>query len=72
MQKCGYCDFLSAAGSGEEKENYVQALEKEIRSYGDFAKGYRVSTVFVGGEPLPVWKQIRQSGYLGRSGIPLK
>ena len=42
MQKCGYCDFLSAAGSGEEKENYVQALEKEIRSYGDFAKGYRV------------------------------
>ncbi len=49
MQKCGYCDFLSAAGSREEKENYVQALEKEIRSYGDFAKGYRVSTVFVGG-----------------------
>lgn len=49
MQKCGYCDFLSATGSGEEKENYVQALEKEIRSYGDFAKGYRVSTVFVGG-----------------------
>lgn len=27
----------------------MQALEKEIRSYGDFAGGYRVSTVFVGG-----------------------
>ena len=49
IQKCGYCDFLSASGTGEEKEAYVQALEKEIRSYGDFAKGYRVSTVFVGG-----------------------
>lgn len=49
VQKCGYCDFLSAEGSREEKENYVQALEQEIRSYGDFAKGYRVSTVFIGG-----------------------
>ncbi len=49
IQKCGYCDFLSAPAGREEREAYVQALEKEIRSYGDFAKGYRVSTVFVGG-----------------------
>ena len=49
IQKCGYCDFLSAPAGREEREAYVQALEKEIRSYGDFAGGYRVSTVFVGG-----------------------
>ena len=49
IQKCGYCDFLSAPAGREEREAYVQALEIEIRSYGDFAGGYRVSTVFVGG-----------------------
>lgn len=49
IQKCGYCDFLSAPAGREEREAYVQALEKEIRSYGDFAGSYRVSTVFVGG-----------------------
>lgn len=49
IQKCGYCDFLSAPAGREEREAYVQALEREIRSYGDFAGSYRVSTVFVGG-----------------------
>ena len=49
MKKCGYCDFLSWCGTVEEKEIYVQALLKEIESYREFAKGYRVSTVFFGG-----------------------
>lgn len=49
VKKCGYCDFLSWCGTSEEKETYVQALLKEIESYREFARGYRVSTVFVGG-----------------------
>lgn len=49
VKKCAYCDFLSWKGSGEEREAYVQALEKEISSYSEFAKDYRVSTVFFGG-----------------------
>lgn len=49
VKKCGYCDFLSWCGTLEEKETYVQALLKEIESYREFARGYRVSTVFVGG-----------------------
>ncbi len=49
VKKCGYCDFLSWCGTAEEKEIYVQALLKEIESYREFAKGYRVSTVFFGG-----------------------
>lgn len=49
VQKCGYCDFLSWKGTKEEQEAYVAALEKEIRSYREFARGYRVSTVFLGG-----------------------
>ena len=49
IKKCAYCDFLSWKGSDEEREAYVQALEKEISSYSEFAKDYRVSTVFFGG-----------------------
>lgn len=49
IKKCAYCDFLSWKGSSEEREAYVQALEKEISSYSEFAKDYRVSTVFFGG-----------------------
>ena len=49
IQKCGYCDFLSWKGTEEEREAYVSALIKEIRSYREFAEGYKVSTVFVGG-----------------------
>lgn len=49
VKKCAYCDFLSWKGSDEEREAYVQALEKEISSYSEFAKDYRVSTVFFGG-----------------------
>lgn len=49
IKKCGYCDFLSWKGTEEEREAYVSALIKEIRSYREFAEGYKVSTVFVGG-----------------------
>lgn len=49
MKKCAYCDFLSWQAKEEEHEKYVRALIKEIRSYGEFAKKYRVSTVFIGG-----------------------
>lgn len=56
VKKCDYCDFLSGCASEEEKENYVQALVQEILSYKDFAAGYRVSTVFVGGGTPSVLK----------------
>lgn len=49
VRKCEYCDFLSWSVGEEEREQYVNALLSEIESYRDFAKGYRVSTIFVGG-----------------------
>lgn len=49
VRKCGYCDFLSGAGNEEERKSYIEALIGEIRSYKEFAKAYRVSTVFIGG-----------------------
>ena len=41
--------FVLHRADGIEREAYVQALEKEISSYSEFAKDYRVSTVFFGG-----------------------
>ncbi|MGN1267464.1 MAG: radical SAM family heme chaperone HemW [Dorea sp.] len=49
MQKCKYCDFLSAPSCAKERYDYVESLCKEIRSYGEFAKAYRVVSIFVGG-----------------------
>lgn len=49
VKKCDYCDFLSKEAAEEEKEAYVDALIKEIKSYKKFAGNYKVSTVFVGG-----------------------
>lgn len=49
VRKCEYCDFLSWSTGEEEREQYVKALLLEIESYREFAKGYRVSTVFIGG-----------------------
>lgn len=49
VRKCEYCDFLSWSVGEEEREQYVNALLSEIESYRDFVKGYRVSTIFVGG-----------------------
>lgn len=49
VRKCEYCDFLSWSAGEEEREQYVNALLSEIESYREFAKGYRVSTIFIGG-----------------------
>ena len=47
-RKCLYCDFLSSVGSKEKIEEYVRALEKEIRAQ-DCDCQRRVSSVFFGG-----------------------
>lgn len=48
--KCIYCDFLSfGACRYEEQAQYVKALCKEIGSYTDIAKDYKIRTIFIGG-----------------------
>lgn len=49
IKKCAYCDFFSWSGDQEQREAYVRAMEQEIDSYREFARDYRVSTVFFGG-----------------------
>lgn len=50
VQKCAYCDFLSAPADADTRRRYVNALLTEIRSYREqYAEQYAVTTVFVGG-----------------------
>lgn len=49
IRKCKYCDFLSAPSCPKERSDYVEGLCEKIRSYGEFAKAYRVVSIFVGG-----------------------
>lgn len=49
VKKCNYCDFLSAPSTKEERQEYIKSLCKDIRSYGETAKAYRVISIFVGG-----------------------
>lgn len=49
VQKCRYCDFLSAPAEPEEIETYVEALQKEIYAYEGKFTDYKVTSVFFGG-----------------------
>ena len=49
VQKCFYCDFLSAAVSAEAIEQYVHALIKEIERIAPFYETDQADTVFFGG-----------------------
>lgn len=50
VQKCLYCDFLSAKASEEEKEAYVTKLLEEIEYWKPvIQKEYYIRTVFIGG-----------------------
>lgn len=50
VRKCAYCDFLSAPADETERQEYVDALLREIQGYQESYHGpYRVTTVFIGG-----------------------
>ena len=50
VQKCLYCDFLSASASEEKKERYVEALLQEIDFWTEkICEKYWINTVFIGG-----------------------
>lgn len=52
VSKCKYCDFVSAPGTEDEMDRYVEALCKEIRSCGkDFSSYHTISVFFGGGTP---------------------
>ncbi len=49
IRKCAYCDFLSSAASERTWRDYMGKLRDEIEGQGENFRGYRVTTIFVGG-----------------------
>lgn len=49
MQKCYYCDFLSAPSKPEVRQQYIEKLIKEIEQKAENFAEYEVSTIFFGG-----------------------
>ena len=49
VSKCKYCDFKSAPSCSKERSDYVESFCEKIRSYEEFAKAYRVVSIFIGG-----------------------
>ncbi len=49
VQKCKYCDFLSAVSTKEQRQEYVESLCRKIRTYKDLAKAYTLVSIFLGG-----------------------
>ena len=49
VQKCKYCDFLSAPAGEDTIRIYMEALCREIREKSKQYQVYEVSTIFIGG-----------------------
>lgn len=62
IRKCQYCDFLSAPSTGEERRDYVVSLCRQIRSYGELAKAYHVSSIFIGGGTPSILEGVQVQG----------
>lgn len=49
VRKCLYCDFLSFDNAENVKEDYMEALYKEIKAAKGDLSGRKIDTVFIGG-----------------------
>lgn len=49
VQKCAYCDFLSAPADANTRQKYLDALNREIQGCQKIYQNYNVITVFLGG-----------------------
>ena len=49
VQKCKYCDFLSAPATAEARVEYLEALKREMVRGAKNYQDYEVQTVFWGG-----------------------
>lgn len=49
VRKCAYCDFLSGPSDKKMRQEYVDALCREIRLFGGRFQNNSVDTVFMGG-----------------------
>jgi oxygen-independent coproporphyrinogen-3 oxidase len=75
VQKCAYCDFLSAPATRDRQVEYLAALIREIVSEAAKYRNYTVETIFLGGGTPSILEvsdieevlgQIRACYYLAR------
>ncbi len=64
VQKCLYCDFLSAPASDEVRARYADCLVREIREESTSYVNYKVKTVFLGGGTPSVLEPIQITGIM--------
>lgn len=64
VQKCAYCDFLSAPANDAAKAEYVDALKKEIQRYREVASSYQVSSILWAEELRPFCRVSRWVRFL--------
>lgn len=48
-RKCYYCDFNSFSGKGQYIEEYMAAVQKELKLYSGKLTDYSIKSVFIGG-----------------------
>ena len=49
VRKCQYCDFLSGPADESTKEQYMEALCREIEEKSSLYQDYKVTSIFLGG-----------------------
>lgn len=49
VRRCAYCDFTSYTGRAGQRDEYTQAVLRELRAQAAFFGPRRVGTVFIGG-----------------------
>lgn len=64
VQKCLYCDFLSAPASGEVRACYVDRLVREIREESSSYVNYKVKSIFIGGGTPSVLEPVQITGIM--------
>lgn len=57
VQKCKYCDFTSYVADGNEKDKYLDSLEKELKMYK--INQEEISTIFIGGGTPTILNKIQ-------------
>ena len=62
IQKCSYCDFLSAPADVRVQEEYLRSLQEEIHGSAGQYSDHEVRTIYIGGGTPSVVNQERLCG----------
>lgn len=64
VQKCAYCDFLSAPADEMVRGQYIEALKEEILQRKPLGSEYKVTSIFMGGGTPSILEGAQTAGIL--------